>query len=401
MPFLKTNPNETAFVGGKKHWTDVIKNTGVPNLLMWKQPEEDFNTNSTLIVMPGETAIFVHSGSIEQVFDKPGTYKLTTENYPFISRLRNQFSGGISTFNCVVYFVRQAHSREINWGVAPAIKLRDPIHGIMCKLRTNGAYKICISDPTKFLMHMVGSNKQSFAEDELQEYFGNEIQMHIRTLITQFIGKSNAEVLAVCQYQVEISILIEPFIRVMLEKYGIALESFSIAMFDVPDDDPNRQTLEAAFAQHANMRILGEDWARLQAADILKELAQNPGAGGAASMGAGMGMAMSAAPIFTSLAQQMFGNAPMVTPSQSSSQPPAFGAGFGNVGFSPSATEPPVAQPGGSGFPPFGTPPASNVKSQDMTDFTQSLQQLKYMVEQGFITQEAYNAKITEIMSRM
>jgi membrane protease subunit (stomatin/prohibitin family) len=102
--FNNKNPNETAYQGGKKHWTDVIKNSSPGDLLIWRQPEEDFNTNSTLIVMPGEEAIFVNQGTIEQIFES-GTYKLSTNNYPFISRLKNAFSGGISTFNSVVYFV--------------------------------------------------------------------------------------------------------------------------------------------------------------------------------------------------------------------------------------------------------------------------------------------------------
>ena len=102
MGLFRTNPNEIKYTEGKKHWTDVIKNSGSGELLIWRQPEEDFNTNSTLVVMPGEQAIFINQGVIEQVFDN-GTYKLSTENYPFIGRLRNAFSGGISTFNCVVY----------------------------------------------------------------------------------------------------------------------------------------------------------------------------------------------------------------------------------------------------------------------------------------------------------
>ena len=47
--FNNKNPNETAYQGGKKHWTDVIKNSSPGDLLIWRQPEEDFNTNSTLI----------------------------------------------------------------------------------------------------------------------------------------------------------------------------------------------------------------------------------------------------------------------------------------------------------------------------------------------------------------
>ena len=92
--FNNKNPNEAVYVGGKKHFTDVIKNSGPGELLLWRQPEEDFNTNSTLIVMPGEEAVFIKGGNIEQVFTS-GTYKLDTNNYPFISRLRNAFSGGV------------------------------------------------------------------------------------------------------------------------------------------------------------------------------------------------------------------------------------------------------------------------------------------------------------------
>lgn len=114
------NANESAYVGGRKHWTDVIKNSGNPDMLIWRQPEEDFNVNSTLVVMPGEEAIFVNGGVIEQVFEN-GTYKLNTDNYPFISRLKNMFSGGVSTFNCVVYFVRKTHSMEILWGTSSPI----------------------------------------------------------------------------------------------------------------------------------------------------------------------------------------------------------------------------------------------------------------------------------------
>ena len=155
--FNNKNPNETAFTGGKKHWADVIKNTGDGELLIWRQPEEDFNTNSTLIVMPGEEAIFIKGGTVEQTFEN-GTYKLSTENYPFISRLRNAFTGGISTFNCVVYFVRKAHSEEILWGTDSPIQVRDKMLGIATKLKARGAYKVQIDNPVKFLEKLIGNN---------------------------------------------------------------------------------------------------------------------------------------------------------------------------------------------------------------------------------------------------
>ena len=87
MALFKRNPNEADYYGGKKHFIDVIKNNGDNTYLFWRQPEEDFNTHSKLIVMPGETAIFVEGGNIVQQFSE-GTYELTTNNYPFISRLK-------------------------------------------------------------------------------------------------------------------------------------------------------------------------------------------------------------------------------------------------------------------------------------------------------------------------
>ena len=79
MGLFDRNPNESAYVGGKKHFADVIKNSGPGDLLIWRQPEEDFNTNCTLIVMPGEEAIFIQGGNIEQTVDS-GTDKVSTEN---------------------------------------------------------------------------------------------------------------------------------------------------------------------------------------------------------------------------------------------------------------------------------------------------------------------------------
>ena len=143
MGLFNKNPNEVAYVGGKKHWADVIKNSGSGELLIWRQPEEDFNTNSTLVVMPGEEAIFIKGGIVESVSEN-GTYHLATDNYPFISRIRNFFTGGVSTFSCVVYFVRKADSHEIYWGTDSPIQIRDKVWGVRpCVWRS------CAPDPSR------------------------------------------------------------------------------------------------------------------------------------------------------------------------------------------------------------------------------------------------------------
>ena len=365
------NENESAYAGGKKHWVDVIKNSGDGNLLIWQQPEEDFNTNSTLIVMPGEEAIFIKGGTIEHPPFERGTYKLSTENYPFISRLRNAFSGGVSTFNCVVYFVRKAHSKAILWGTSSPIPVQDSDSKIWTNLQARGAYRVKVENAVLFLEKLVGNNIFSFEQTELNDYFREEMEMHIKSIISGFVQKSQMPILGICVQQVALAAMLETFISAIFGKYGVSIENFSISGLDIPNTDPNRQKLEAAFASKGEMKILGEDWGRRTAKEILSDLANNPGAGGVASAGAGLGMGMAAGGIFGGMAQQLF------SPMNPQPQPPI--------------------QPQPSGR--FTQKPV--VEEQSKEDPVTKIKQLKEMLDLGAISQEEFDAVKQEILNKM
>ena len=364
MALFSKNPNETAFAGGKKNWADVIKNSGSGELLIWRQPEEDFNTYSTLIVMPGEEAIFIKGGVIEQTFDN-GTYRLSTENYPFISRLRNAFTGGISTFNAVVYFVRKAHSTEILWGTSSPIQVRDKLLGIATKLRARGAYKIQIDNPQKFLTKLLGNNIL-FQEQQplLDDYFANEFQGKIKASITRALNETDTELLGIEARIVEFAEVVEPFICDVFEDYGLNMVKFSIAALDIDDDELRRRYDEIGMDAVAKMRnaqadrgvmdILGAGWDKQQSVNILGKIAANPGSGGLAATGAGLGMGMAAGGLFAGMAQQL--------------------------------------------NPAGGT---SAVTQVDTGDPVATLKKLKEMLELGLIEQAEFDVKKTEIISRM
>lgn len=380
MGLFNKNPNEAAYVGGKKHWTDVIKNSGPGEMMIWRQPEEDFNTNSTLIVMPGEEAIFIKGGTVEQVFEN-GTYKLSTENYPFISRLRNAFSGGISTFNCVVYFVRKAHSQEILWGTDSPIQVRDKQLGIATKIRGRGSYKIQIANPAKFLEKLIGNNVPFQMQQELNKYFINEFQSKVKSVIARALNESDTELLGIDARLDEFSDIIQPFMQEVLEDYGLNCVKFTISALDIDDDELRRKYDEIGMDAFAKMRnaqadkavmgVLGDDWGRQQAANILTNLSENPGSGGVAAAGAGMGMGMAAGGMFNSMAQQMF------SPMQSA----------------------PAQQPIQQG--PSGRFVQKGAEAAPAEDPVVALQKLKTMLDAGLIPLEVYTAKMNEILSRM
>lgn len=343
MSIFKKNPNEAAYVGGAKHWTDVIKNSGSADLLIWKQPEEDFNTNSTLIVMPGEEAIFVKGGVVEQVFEN-GTYKLSTENYPFISRLRNAFSGGISTFNCVVYFVRKAISKEINWGTASPIQVRDKVWGVRTEAKVRGAYQVQVDNAAVMLEKLV-AGKTSLSQDELIDYIKNNFQGKIKAAVSKFLNALEQELIGIDAYLDELSEKITPYIDECLSEYGLKCATFSLSGLDI--DKTKYDTLDEFQTSKKGLDILGNDWQRVQAMGVLKDMANNPG--GVASAGAGLGMGFGAAGAFGTMAQGAFTSAPAAT------------------------TEDPI----------------------------EVLTKLKKMLDAGLIEKSEYDAKKAEILSRM
>lgn len=382
MSLFNKNQNEGAYVGGKKHWADVIKNSGPGEAIIWRQPEEDFNTNSTLVVMPGEEAIFVKGGNIEQIFDS-GTYKLSTENYPFISRLRNAFTGGVSTFNCVVYFVRKTHSMEILWGTTSPLQVRDKLLGITTKIKARGAYKIQIADGAKFLTKLIGNNVFfEVGQSLLDNYFANEFQSKIRACITSALNETQTELLGIEGRLVELSKGVEPLLAQVLDDYGIRLITFSIAALEIDDDELRRRydeigmdaiaKLRNAQADKGVMETLGNDWGRQQAADILRTVAENPGAGGLASAGAGMGMGMAAGGAFASMASQLF------APSQTQFQQP----------------QPQQAQPSGR----FMQKSAANEQQGLQISVADEIRKLKALLDENVISQEQFEAQKKKLL---
>lgn len=238
---LFRNPNEAAYVGGRKHWTDVIKNTGNGEYLIWRQPEEDFNTNSTLVVMPGEAAIFVKSGVVEQVFQREGTYKLSTNNYPFISRLKNAFSGGISTFNCVVYFVRKAHSVEILWGTDSPIQVRDKVLDVATKIRARGSYKVQVDNPEVFLKKLIGNNVIFQTQQELNKYFIQEFQSKVKSILARILNETESELLGIDTRLDELSQSLQPHMQQIISEYGLKCVKFVVSAIDIEDDALRRR----------------------------------------------------------------------------------------------------------------------------------------------------------------
>ena len=370
MSLFQKNPNESAYVGGQKHWSDVIKNEDRSGeALIWRAPEEDFNTNSTLIVMPGEEAIFIKGGIVEQIFEN-GNYKLSTENYPFISRLRNVFTGGVSTFNCVVYFIKKTHTKEILWGTPTPLQVEDPAYSTYLKVKAFGAVKIQIENGAKFLEKMAGNTDGVIQDELVAKYFRNEMSQYIKQSFKDAIKNAKKDIIDIVSEPVTLAKNLQPIIQEIYDSYGIKLIAFSIAGASVEENDDGFRRISKMKQKMNEIQFYGDNWGRLQSAEILKDVANNPGAGGVAAAGAGLGMGMAAGGVFGSMAQQMF------TP------------------MNPQQPQQPV-QPQPSGR--FTQKPVEAPKENPV----EKIRQLKEMLDLGVISQAEFDLKKQEILNRM
>lgn len=338
----------------------VIKNDGPADVLYWKFQGEDFRTGSQLIVSESEEALFVRDGVIYETFSG-GKFTLTTNNYPFIDKIRAFFSGGVNSFNCKVYFVNKADLLELKWGTDAPISLRDPIWSIATKIQGRGSYTVRVKDSKKFVLKFVGSNAQIVTPDLIRQQFRSAINQKIKTLIGKSILTSGMEILTTIADLEAFAETLRPGFADVLDEYGIELVNIYIAGLEIPEGDPGRIKLEEAAANRAQMTMLGNDWQRVQGRDIMMAMAGNEGtAGTAAGMGAGMGMGMAAGGAFGAVASSVF--APFTNPTQ---------------------PEPGSSAPSVSRFAPKSSPSASGVTFECPSCHTKLSGTMKFCPECG------------------
>lgn len=290
----------------------VIKNDCPIEALVWRYPEEDFNDNTQLIVAESEEAVFVKDGIAIEVFEG-GKYTLTSSNFPFLSKIRNMLSKGVSPYNCKVYFVTKTHKLQTKWGTPNPVQVVDPVHDVAFGVRSRGAYALQVDNAKQFLTKLVGQNVQLYTEDDFNAQFRSAFLQHITDVIPQVIEESAAEVLKVVRRKTELADVLKHQLEGYLKDYGVRMVDFFIEDISIPPDDPGFQTLQKRRADVASdmheagkMDVMGRKWAVLQSRDILSEVASNPGAGGVAAAGAGMGMGFAAGNAFGNMAGEMF-----------------------------------------------------------------------------------------------
>ena len=361
---------------------EVIKYDGPNDILLWKFPNEDFNTHTQLIVGPSQEAIFVKGGQVLERFIS-GTYTLSTRNYPFIRSLVGLVTGGVSPFSCTVYYINKVVSMGIDWGTDTPISVVDPIYRVPIDIRSYGDFSLRVENGQKLMEKLVGQT-YGFSHQEIEQFFSNMMATQVRGVISGTMLERQLSPIGIDAHLADMSAAATEKIRPLFEPYGMAVNHFTIAAITAPELDTIKQKARDLQEHRMETDVTTEDKRKMAQAQAFenREIGINEQQKWVAQMG-----------------QMLAGNpGPLVG---------------GGIGF-PGMIGGNVVQPAAAGTaeiarllmnqPPQGTAEGAEAQPAGQParePFEERVRKLKYMLDNGMITQQQYDDKINQIMSEI
>lgn len=254
-------------------WLDSSQDTLVYRFPVYGQ---EIKNGAQLIVRESQAAVFVFEGQVADVFT-PGRYTIDGGNTPILSKLGAWKYGFNSPMKSEVYFVNTKQFTDMKWGTSNPIMLRDADFGIV-RLRAFGAYSLRVADPAGFIKEIAGTNAHFQTED-----IDGQLKRAIVSEFSDAIGEMKIPALDLAAQYKEIGEAIRAKINGDFNSWGLEVTKFYVENISLPPE------VEAAMDKRASMGALGDAqrYMQFQAADALRDAAQNEGGG--AGLGAGLG----------------------------------------------------------------------------------------------------------------
>lgn len=266
--------------------SEVIEFQGSPDLLVWKHPQEDFNTTSQLIVDPTHEALLVMNGNAADLFGE-GRHTLTTSNIPFLRKIVEIPTGGKTAFPCKVYYINKVHQMDLLWGTKDAIPLEDPLYDIFLHVMIHGSLSYSIVDSRKFLLKLAGL-RDSFTPEMLVQKFRGIVAKHVKDCVSKIMINGKLSYFMISANLLEISEVLQERLAEIFEDYGIGIEFFNVESISVPKADYD--AVSQAKDRRTSRLIEGYTWQEERQMMIAEKFAANEGTMG--EIGGVMGGAM-------------------------------------------------------------------------------------------------------------
>jgi len=241
----------------------------------------DFRIGSQVIVRESQSAVFFRDGKALDTFG-PGRHTITTANIPFLIDLIGKAFNERSPFTAEVYFVSMREFANQKWGTPQPIIVRNPGMGLgVALLQGYGTYSFQIADAQQFVTQIVGATG-TFSTSDIQARLRSMLLSKLQDLLGETTAATSVpELIGLVE---ELGAGVRAKGQDDFNAVGLTLKAFYI------------ESLKPSEKSAEELRAMGmldmATYTQLQAADAMRDAAQNPsgGAGLTAGIGAGMGI---------------------------------------------------------------------------------------------------------------
>ncbi len=241
----------------------------------------DLRMGSQVIVRESQAAVFMRDGRALDVLG-PGRHTITTANIPLLIDFVGKAFNNRTPFTAEVFYVSMKEFADRKWGTPQPIIVRNPGVGLgVALLQGFGTYSFQVSDPQQFVTQIVGAQGY-YRTSDIENRLRTMLLSKLQDLLGETTAKSN--VLELIGLTDELSAGVRAKAQDDFKAIGLQLKSFYIGNLK-----PSEKSAE-------ELRAMGmldmQTYTQLQAADAMRDAAQNPsgGAGLTAGIGAGMGI---------------------------------------------------------------------------------------------------------------
>jgi membrane protease subunit (stomatin/prohibitin family) len=272
----------------RKQFIDVIQWTeDGDGTLAWRFPMQDMEIQygASLTVRESQMAVFVNEGKVADVFG-PGLYKLTTQNIPLLTNLKNWDKLFESPFKSDVYFFSTRQQVDQKWGTPQPVTIRDKDFGAV-RLRAFGNYSFRIADPRLFHTEISGT-RAAYGTADLDGQLRGLVLQHL----SDGIAQSGIPFLDLAANQIEFAKALAAELGPAFAAIGLKLEGMTVQNVSLPEE------LQKILDQKIGMGMVGNDMGKFmqyQTAQAIPKFAEGAGGGSGVAgdaMGLGAGVAL-------------------------------------------------------------------------------------------------------------
>lgn len=257
-------------------------------VLYFKFPSDndEIKNASKLIVAPGQGALLVYEGKIQDVLINEGIYELETDNHPFFTTLTKLRTGFESEHKVKIYFFRAAENLNQSWGSPSSIKYVDPLYQFPVALGANGNFSFKISEPSDVFTQSVGS-KDLYTVAEAKSL----LQSRIPQIMAAHLATAGISYQQIDAQLATLSAALRQLLAPEFLQLGYTLTDFKLngTLFD-PDTQARIKKIADITADALAAGQGGLSYVEMEKLKALRDAAKNEGglAGAGLQLGAGM-----------------------------------------------------------------------------------------------------------------